>query len=235
VSKKAADIVIPAALVHRFKVYQNQNTMNLLASSKIKVFFPRHTLPCVKNFILLMTCILQSRTVCLYKCRDKTSQLKRANINTGYTRLIRFFKMKHIEDFIAGISSLTMAITELDMQYLIVDRTNWKRGTKNFNLLTIGNLMNSVFVPLYWNQLNKPGTSNTQDRQALIEGLSNVIEKAGKTIKGSILLADREFIGQLWFEYLLSKHLSFVIRLREKMYFELQTCTGKKNFIKVVS
>jgi hypothetical protein len=212
--------------------------MNLLTSSKIKVFFPRHTLPCVKNFILLMTCILQSRTVCLYKCRDKASEGKRGkkiNITSGYIRLIRFFKMKHIEDFIAGISSLMVSITELDMQYLIVDRTNWKRGAKNFNLLTIGNLMDSVFMPLYWIQLNRRGNSNTQDRKVLIEGLSNVIKKAGKTIKGSILLADREFIGQLWFEYLLSKDLSFVIRLREKMYFELQTCTGKKNFIKVIS
>ena len=90
-------------------------------------------------------------------------------------------------------------------------------------------------MPLYWIQLNKRGNSNAEDRKTLIEGLSKLIEQAGKTIQGSILLADREFIGQLWFEYLLSKQLSFVIRLREKMYFELQTCAGKKNFIKVVS
>jgi len=182
-----------------------------------------------------MTCILQSRTVCLYKCRDKVNSGKKININTGYVRLIRFFKMKHIEDFITGIRSLMMAVTEIDLEYLIVDRTNWKRGVKNFNLLTIGNLMKNVFMPIYWIQLNKRGNSNTGDRKALIERLSTLVEKAGRTIKGSILLADREFIGQLWFEYLLSKRLSFVIRLREKMYFELQTYEGKKNFIKVVS
>ena len=230
-SKKAADIVISAAEVHRFKVHQNNKTMNIFSIAKIKVFFPRHTLPCIKTFLLLMKCILQSRTVCLYKCRDKAFELnkkKQLNINNSYARLIRFFKMKHIEDFIGGINSLMIAITELDMQYFIVDRTNWKRGTKNVNLLTIGNLMQSIFMPIYWIQLNKRGNSNTEDRKTLIEGLSSLIEKAGKTIKGSILLADREFIGQLWFEYLLSKHLSFVIRLREKMYFELQTYEGKK-------
>ena len=185
-----------------------------------------------------MECILQSRTVCLYKCRDKASQLskgKKADIQNSYVGLIRFFKMKHIKDFIIGIRSMTIALTEVDLQYLIIDRTNWKRGTKNFNLLTIGNLMENVFMPLYWIQLNKRGNSNAEDRKTLIEGLSKLIEQAGKTIQGSILLADREFIGQLWFEYLLSKQLSFVIRLREKMYFELQTCAGKKNFIKVVS
>lgn len=149
--------------------------------------------------------------------------------------MIRFFKMKHIKAFIAGIGSLMVAVTDVDLQYLIVDRTNWKRGAKNFNLLTIGNLKQNVFMPLYWIQLNKRGNSNTEDRKTLIKGLKNLIEKAGKTIQGSILLADREFIGQLWFEYLLSKHLSFVIRLRETMHFELQRHEGKKNFIKVIS
>ncbi len=130
---------------------------------------------------------------------------------------------------------MMVAVTEFDLKYLIVDRTNWKRGTKNFNLLTIGNLMQNIFMPLYWIQLNKRGNSNTEDRKTLIEGLSDLIEKSGKIIRGSILLADREFIGQLWFEYLLSKQLSFVIRLREKMYFELQTYEGKKtSFVKVV-
>ena len=190
--------------------------MTLLTSSKLKNIFPRHTMPCIKNFILLMECILQSRTVCLYKCRGNASDLsrgKKININSSYVRLIRFFKMKHVEDFVAGIRSLIMAIGEVDMQYLIVDRSNWKRGAKNFNLLTIGNLIKNVFMPIYWIPLDKRGNSNTQDRKTLIEGLKNLIERVGKTIQGSILLADREFIGEEWFEYLLSKRLSFVIRL----------------------
>ena len=119
-------------------------------------------------------------------------------------------------------------MSEVDLTYLIVDRSNWKRGIKNFNLLTIGNLLTNVFAPIYWIQLDKRGNSNTDDRKALIEGLINLLNKFKKTVNGSILLADREFIGALWFEYLLSKNLSFVIRLREKMYFELQTVTGKK-------
>jgi hypothetical protein len=182
-----------------------------------------------------MKCILESRTVCLYKCRDKVIKGKNSNINNGYVRLIRFFKMKHIEDFISGIQSLMVSTRTVDLQYLIVDRSNWKRGEKNFNLLTIGNLMENIFMPLYWLQLNKRGNSNIEDRKALIEGLCALVGKVGKTIKGSILLADREFIGQAWFEYLSSKNLSFVIRLREKMYFDLQTVAGKKNFAQVLS
>ena len=172
--------------------------MNIFTIAKIKFFFPKHTKPCIKTFIVLMQCILQSRTVCLYKCLDKASEIsreKKTTINNAYLRLIRFFRMKHMEDFITGIRSMMLALTEINMKYLIVDRTNWKRGTKNFNLLTIGSLMENIFVPVHWIQLNKRGNSNTYDRTALIEGLSSLIAKVGRTIKGSILLADREFIG----------------------------------------
>ena len=209
--------------------------MSALIANKIKNHFPKHTVPCLKTFLLLMNCILQCRTVCLYKCRDKVKSTKKQNINNNYARLIRFFKMKDIKDFNTGISTLMFSIAELDLAYLIVDRTNWKPGVKNFNLLTIGNLKQNNFIPLHWIQLNKAGGSNTNDRKTLIQGMCMLAARVGKTIKGSILLADREFIGQEWFEYLISKELSFVIRLREKMYFELQTNEGKKNFIKVFS
>lgn len=212
--------------------------MNSLSIAKIKEFYPGFTLPCLKNYFLIMECIIQCRTVCLYKCKDKVPLLKNGktvNYNSCYTRLIRFFKMKNIEAFIMGIQFNIMAISEMDMSYLIVDRSNWKRGIKDMNLLTIGGLIESIFVPLFWVQMDKKGNSNIKDRTKLLEGFISLVEKSGKSICGSILLADREFIGKDWFEFLLSKKLSFVIRLREKMYFELSTYTGKKNFFKVVS
>lgn len=215
----------------------------ILTDFKLKDFFPKFTIPCINNFMLIVECIMISRTVCLYKCRDKVQQLTGdkknatkkkeikdvANENSCYARLIRFFKMKNVGDFIEGIRLLMTRITEMDFTYLIVDRTNWQRGKKNFNLLTIGTLMSSIFIPFYWIQLDKKGNSNIEDRKSLINSLARFAEKAGKSIAGSIVIADREFIGQLWFEFLLSVKLSFVIRLKEKMYFELQTSDGKKN------
>src|ERR1041385_4415376 len=223
----------------RLIMTQPLNIMNLL-SSKVKDYFPCHTYPCVENFILLMNCILQTRTVCLYKCRDKVPQLKRkgtkkcANENSCYMRLIRFFKMKDVIDFIMGIRLLMINLAETNMEYLIVDRTNWKRGAKSINLLTIGSLINEVFVPFYWLELNKDGGSKLSERTTLVEGMLELAQRAGKSLKGSILLADREFIGQNWFEYLVDKNISFVIRMKGKMYFELDTHTGKKNFTPIL-
>jgi Transposase DDE domain len=211
--------------------------MKELTKCKLKSFFPNHTLPQVKNFTLLLTCILQCRTVNLYKCKDYVPNLcrnKSSGANSNYTRLIRFFKVNSIATFISGIQQLLLFQSSPDLSYLIVDRSNWKRGTKNINLLTIGTLLNNTFSPLHWVQLNKGGSSNLTERTSLIEGLLSLLQKAGKSFEGSILLADREFIGQDWFMYLSSKKLSFVIRLREKLYFDLQTHTGKKNFVKVV-
>src|ERR1035437_2541227 len=152
--------------------------MKNLTEGKLKLFFPNHTLPQVKNFILLITCILHSRTVNLYKCKDYVPNLcknKSSSAKSNYARLIRFFKIKEIESFICGIQELSVALYPIDLTYLIMDRSNWKRGMKNINLLTIGSLYNQVFSPLYWLQLNKGGSSNLSDRKSLIEGLSSLL------------------------------------------------------------
>jgi len=146
-------------------------------------------------------------------------------------RLIRFFKIKAIPKFIAGIQLLILGLSATNLEYLIIDRSNWKRGKKSINLLTIGGLMNQVFIPFYWMQLNnKGGGSKLQERCALIKAMSYLAKRAGKSLQSSILLADREFIGKNWFEYLLSEGISFVIRMKAKMYFELASYGGKKNF-----
>jgi len=210
----------------------------LTQSDKIKQFFPMHTINAVRKFLLLINCIIQSRTVCLYKCRDKMPAIRGSNDQvkpgSNYMRLIRFFKIKFIEEFIEGICQLLISMAQMEKDYLIIDRTNWKIGMKNVNLLTIGGLWENTFLPLQWLQLDKKGNSNVEDRKKLVDKLVGLFEGAGKKVKGFILLADREFIGTLGLEYLLSKEISFVIRLRENMYGELATATGKKNFAQVL-
>ena len=140
--------------------------------------------------------------------------------------------MEHIEIFIQSILTMLVSITSIEPvrqgNYLIVDRTNWKVGIKNINLLTIGTLLQSSFVPLFWTQLDKQGNSNIDDRKKLINRLLMLLTQAGQTAKGMILLADREFIGSDWFKFILSKEIDFVIRLRENMYFNLPTKDGLK-------
>ena len=200
---------------------------------KIKQFFPKHSKCTVKVFVLMITCIIKARTVNVYKCRDKVSdslgKKHKAKASSDYMRLIRFFKMNFIAEFIGGIHHLLMNIAEMDSSYLIMDRSNWKIGNKNVNILTTGGLLQGAFIPIHWLQLNKRGNSNIDERIKLLDYLEELYQVFGKSVKGMTLLADREFLGVDWLKYLCSKKISFVIRMREKMYAELRTVNGKKN------
>lgn len=210
----------------------------LTEADKIKRFFPMHSVSMVKNFMLIVHCILQSRTVCLYKCRDKVSLAmgNRSKVKAGsdYMRLIRFFRMEHAGKFITGIRQMLISIVEIERPYLIIDRSNWKIGSKNVNLLTLGGLLSGCFIPLHWVQLDKRGNSNVSERNKLLEYFICLSQWAGKSVDGMILLADREFLGDTWYEYLISRRISFVIRLRSNMYGNLLTPAGKKNFAPVL-
>ena len=181
--------------------------------------------------MLITQCLIESRTINLNKCKDKAVSLstgRAIQVNSHYVRFIRFFKMKAISEFILGIQALLIDISQIDLTYIIVDRTNWKRGIKNINLLTIGGLNSGIFLPLFWLQLNKQGNSNFDDRKQLIERFINLLKKKYVDTSSMVLLADREFIGAEWFKYLVEQKLHFVIRLKAKMYFDLQTFEGKK-------
>jgi len=181
--------------------------------------------------LLITQCLIESRTINLNKCKDKAISLSTGKViqaNSHYAKFIRFFRMKQIEQFILRIQTLLVDISEIDLTHIIVDRTNWKRGIKNINLLTIGGLRSGIFLPLFWIQLNKQGNSNFEDRKLLVERFIALLKKKCIDTTSMVLLADREFIGADWFKYLIEKELHFVIRLKAKMYFDLQTHQGLK-------
>lgn len=181
--------------------------------------------------MLITQCLIECRTINLNKCKDKAVSLstgKAIQANSHYVKFIRFFKIHKIEQFILGIQTLLVDLSDIDLTHIIVDRTNWKRGIKNINLLTIGGLRSGVFLPLFWLQLNKQGNSNFEDRKQLIERFISLLKKKCVDTTSMVLLADREFIGSDWFKYLVEKELHFVIRLKAKMYFDLQTYEGIK-------
>ncbi|MBK8750960.1 MAG: transposase [Candidatus Competibacteraceae bacterium] len=66
-------------------------------------------------------------------------------------------------------------------------------------------------IPIRWTLLDKRGNSNTQERIDLLAGF---IKQFGKiSILG--LLADREFVGEKWFNYLKNEGIDFIIRIKK--------------------
>lgn len=110
---------------------------------------------------------------------------------------------------------------------IIIDRTNWDFGKRHINILVAAVLCQaaqqsqSFAVPLVWEVFDKKGNSNTAERKKLMQELIAIV--GVKNIE--VLLADREFIGQEWIQFLNEHHIPFVIRIRKDMYVEYN---GKK-------
>lgn len=99
---------------------------------------------------------------------------------------------------------------------LAMDRTNWKFGVFNINVLMLAVVYKGVAFPLMISMLNKGGNSDTQER---IDMINRYIRLFGKdTI--DCLLADREFVGCNWIKYLNDNHIRYNIRIRENFYVE---------------
>jgi hypothetical protein len=106
---------------------------------------------------------------------------------------------------------------------LAMDRTNWKFGQTNINVLTLAIVYHGVAFPLLITMLDKKGNSNTDER---IKIINRYIRLFGyETI--DCLIADREFVGEKWIEYLNHYKIRYYIRIRENFYVD-DPRTGKR-------
>jgi hypothetical protein len=106
---------------------------------------------------------------------------------------------------------------------LAMDRTNWKFGQTNINVLTLAIVYQGVSFPILLTMLNNQGNSHTQERIAIIERYIRLF--GYQTI--DCLLGDREFVGEQWIDYLNRNKIRYHIRIRENFYVE-NPRTGKR-------
>lgn len=160
------------------------------------------------------------KLICLFitsLCKIKTINYDRlasgfdttADKNSSYRRIQRF--MKEFDFPMKIVSSLIFNLLPMKCNLvLVLDRTNWKFGTKNINILMLGVSYKNVAFPLMFKMLDKRGNSDTQERIDLIK---NYIEWFGKQ-SIDCLLADREFVGEKWLEFLNQNNIRYYIRIR---------------------
>jgi transposase len=132
-----------------------------------------------------------------------------ADKKSSYRRIQRFmadfdFSMKIVSTLIFKL------LPEKENLVLVLDRTNWKFGSKNINVLMLGVSYKSVAFPLMFKMLDKQGCSDTKERIALIK---QYIEWFGKE-SIECLVADREFVGAKWLGFLNEQRIEYHIRIR---------------------
>ncbi len=97
-------------------------------------------------------------------------------------------------------------------KYLLTfDRTTWQVNDTWVNILCLAVVFDKVSIPIFWKPLDKKGNSNTVERIELINQFVNIYG----VDKISGFLADREFVGEQWFSYLIQSNIPFFIRIKE--------------------
>ncbi len=99
---------------------------------------------------------------------------------------------------------------------LILDRTNWKLGKLDINILMLSAAYKGIALPLMWCCLEKRGNSNSLERIDLIKRILMLI--GSESIE--CLLGDREFIGAEWIKWLDQKKIPFLFRIRNNSLLE---------------
>ena len=162
----------------------------------------------IKLMALLLHALCVVQTVSLHKLADAmpTAVDKDSNLR----RLQRFFAKYVLDlDVIARmIFSLLPVKTGL---VLSMDRTNWKFGEFNINILMLGITYKGIAFPLIFSLLPKRGNSNWEERKKIME---RFIRLFGAECIDS-LVADREFIGKEWTGWLNSRRIRYYIRIRQ--------------------
>lgn len=184
--------------------------------AQFKSYFDGFDESITQNLFLVCSAIILARTTNLSVLKDYLPQLlsnSKTQSASHYKRLIRFFRLKEPDKLVKSILKLIFQLLDERIKYLVLDATTWQIGKKKVQLLTLCIIYRNIAIPIFWHQLNKKGHSSEDERESLIRDALALYH-----LKGKILLADREYVGEKWLAYLSKSDIDFVIRMSETCY-----------------
>jgi len=97
---------------------------------------------------------------------------------------------------------------------LIMDRTTWHAGQTPLKLLVLGAMPGGAVIPMVWSILPHQGNSSPAARILLVDRLLPALPAK----RWAVLIADREFVGQEWCNFLRWKRIRQFLRIRENTH-----------------
>ena len=191
-----------------------ENKVTVLSDTLKEFFGDKMNLARIKFFGLFISSLCKVQTVCLEKlaCGFGCD----AKAESSLRRIQRFISEYSLNSDL--VARFIFSLLPHEPPYrLALDRTNWKLGTKNINILTLGIVYKGVAFPILFQMMPKFGNSAMQERIDLIGRFISLF--GSQSIE--CLLADREFIGDKWLEYLNKSGIRYHIRIRENFWVEL--------------
>lgn len=164
----------------------------------------------IENLLDFLISMLQAKDINLGNMVDysrRHNEIQESSIYKNYQRLVHNCPISE-----NALAQLMIKILDLPdtKRILSIDRTNWQFGEGIINILMLSINIYGAAIPIFWIELGHKGCSDTEQRKQLI---NKFITLFGKD-KISYLLADREFVGNDWFDYLFQENINFVIRLK---------------------
>lgn len=191
-----------------------KNKSTILSENLAEFFGSNMNLARIKFFGLFISALCKVQTVSFEKlaCSFDAD----VKIESSLRRIQRFISEYLLDtDLIARL--IFSLLPHTPPYRLAMDRTNWKFGSKDINILVLAIVYKGVAFPVLYKMLPKFGNSSTQER---IELMQRFIHLFGS---GSIecLLADREFIGQNWILWLNNSGIKYHIRIRKNFWVDI--------------
>jgi hypothetical protein len=174
----------------------------------------------VKFFVLFISALCKVQTVGFEKLA--TAFDSKAETTSSLRRIQRFMASYMLDTDVIALMIFRL-LPHKPPYRLAIDRTNWKFGQTNINVLVIAVVYQGVAFPLIFKLLPKFGNSNTNERIELIERFIRLFGAEAL----DCLTADREFVGEKWIKYLNDQGIRYYIRIREN-FWVLQPHNGKR-------
>ena len=154
----------------------------------------------------LVGSMIKSRSVIFSELADK---IDREALPSSIERRIQDFFQKVDFDY-EQLLVLLICFVPHEKVILSIDRTEWDRGSTQYNILCVIASVGKMGVPLYFEMLdNKSGNSNSADRIRVLQHIVNTLGQDRITY----LVMDREFIGHKWLRWLKQKGIRFCVRV----------------------
>ena len=164
----------------------------------------------LKFMDLLIITLIRERHVSFSRA---ASVLTKRSSLSNLRRIQRFFAQYTLN--FDAIARLLVALSPVKPPYrLSLNRTHWRFAGVEFNILCLTIVADKVSLPVLWLMLNKAGNSDTEERKELL--LHYVRLFGAQSI--DYLIADREFVGEAWFDFLAKLHIRYCIRLRANFW-----------------
>lgn len=191
-----------------------------------------------QNTLLILQLILLKETVNLHKLKNHVGSFF-GNLDrepsSHYRRLTRFF-CGHFQQYVLWKLLLSWSVSllweKIEKQkaekILLLDATSWALGTCKIQFLVLSVLYQGISIPIFWVNLSKKGHSNFSERKRLFQMAMCLYD-----LEGFTLLADREYIGKDWFDWLDTQGIKFIIRLPYKCYYK-EVLKGEVSYEKLV-